>query len=83
MDKYIKVGISKMKANFYKYIDILGTDKTYGIIITKYGKEVAVLTPIGEEAPLRLGAGKGFFPENLKYDLTNELYYSPEELGIN
>ena len=67
-----KVNIYEIKTNFSKYIDLIESGKETEIIVCRYDKKVAVISPYKEKTNIkRLGAGKdlcGSFDFSLKED---------------
>lgn len=77
------VNVYDAKTNFSKYLEMLESGKEKEIVVARYGKKIAKIVLIdAEETPMRIGAGKAFFPKNIEYDLTDEKYYSLEDWGL-
>ena len=74
----IRVSVHEMKANFSKIIKWLEEEKENEIIITRYGKDVAVLKPYEQKKKKkRLGAAIGIIEPkefNLKDPDFDEIY---------
>lgn len=76
-----KVNVYEAKTNLSRYIELLESGKEKEVIITRYGKEVAVLSLINTITPKkRVGAALGIL-EKKDFDLKSEFNDLNKEMG--
>lgn len=70
----MRVGVHEMKSNFSKFIKLLEEEKENEIIITRYGKDVAILKLYEQKnKKKRLGAAIGII-EPKEFDLKDPAF---------